>query len=51
VFWICWRSGTTGKAGYSDAAALASDKELTPLRDRDDFKKLVAGLEAKRPQK
>ena len=29
------------KAGYKDAAHLAKDTDLDPLRDRDDFKKLV----------
>jgi serine/threonine protein kinase len=31
-------------AGWKDAAKLASDPALVPLRDRDDFRRLVAGL-------
>jgi hypothetical protein len=33
-------------AGYRDAAQMANDAELYALRDRKDFKKLVADLEA-----
>ena len=33
------------KAGYTDAAHMAKDKNLDPLRERDDFKKLIAELE------
>jgi eukaryotic-like serine/threonine-protein kinase len=33
-------------AGYRDAERLRSDSDLAALRDRDDFKKLLAGLEA-----
>ena len=33
------------KAGYKDAAHMAKDLDLDPLRDRDDFKKLLAELE------
>jgi serine/threonine protein kinase/tetratricopeptide (TPR) repeat protein len=34
-------------AGYTDAAHMKQDKDLDALRDRDDFKKLLAELEAK----
>ncbi len=33
--------------GYTDAAHMKQDKDLDALRDRDDFKKLLAELEAK----
>ena len=33
------------KAGYKDAAHMKKDADLDPLRDRDDFKKLLAELE------
>jgi tetratricopeptide (TPR) repeat protein len=33
------------KAGYADAAHMKKDTDLAPLRDRDDFKKLMAELE------
>ena len=36
-------------AGYKDAAHMAKDTDLDPLRMRDDFKKLVADLEKKSP--
>jgi hypothetical protein len=40
------------KAGYNDAAHIKQDTDLDPLRDRDDFKNLLAELEAKpRPKK
>jgi tetratricopeptide (TPR) repeat protein len=39
------------KAGYKDAAGLNADPHFDPVRDRDDFKKLVADLEAKYPPK
>ena len=32
------------KGGYRDAAQLKRDKDLDPIRDRDDFKKLLADL-------
>ena len=35
------------KAGYKDAAHMKKDTDLDPLRDRDDFKKLLAELEKK----
>jgi tetratricopeptide (TPR) repeat protein len=38
-------------AGFKDAAHIKQDSDLDALRDRDDFKKLLAGLEAKAPQK
>ena len=34
------------KPGYHDAAHMAKDKDLDGLRERDDFKKLLAELEA-----
>ncbi len=34
-------------AGYSDAAHLAQDKDLDSLRDRQDFKKRIAELQAR----
>jgi hypothetical protein len=37
--------------GYKDAAHLKKDKDLDPLRGRDDFKKLLAELEAGKPEK
>ncbi len=33
------------KAGWNDAKHTANDKDLDPLRDREDFKKLLADLE------
>jgi tetratricopeptide (TPR) repeat protein len=33
--------------GYNDAGHMAKDAGLAPLRDRDDFKKLLADLKAK----
>jgi tetratricopeptide (TPR) repeat protein len=33
--------------GFRDQKAYATDTDLNPLRDRDDFKKLLADLEAK----
>ena len=39
------------KMGYNDAAHLAKDKDLDVLRQRDDFKKLLAELEAARSKK
>jgi hypothetical protein len=40
------------QAGYLDAAHMKQDTDLDPLRDRGDFKKLLAELEAKsRPEK
>jgi tetratricopeptide (TPR) repeat protein len=38
-------------AGYKDAAHMKTDTDLDPLRDREDFKKLVVDLEAKFPPK
>ena len=37
------------KAGFNDAAGLKADKRFDPIRGRDDFKKLLADLEAKAP--
>ena len=34
------------KAGWKDAAHLKNDGDLDPIRDRDDFRKLVIELEA-----
>ena len=39
------------KTGYNNAANLARDNFFNPLRDRDDFKKLLAELETKFPPK
>jgi hypothetical protein len=36
-------------AGYKDAAQMRQDKDLDPLRERDDFKKLLVELEQKAP--
>ena len=33
-------------AGYKDAAQFQQDNDLSSLRDRDDFKKLIAELES-----
>jgi eukaryotic-like serine/threonine-protein kinase len=35
------------KAGYKNAAHMKKDTDLDPLRDREDFKKLIAELEEK----
>ena len=35
------------KAGWNDAKHTANDTDLDPLRDREDFKKLLADLEKK----
>jgi Tfp pilus assembly protein PilF len=35
------------KAGYKDAAHMAKDTDLDPLRGREDFKKVLAELEGK----
>src|SRR5262249_29884761 len=35
------------KAGWTDHAHMKKDADLDPLRDRDDFKKLLADLEAR----
>jgi serine/threonine protein kinase/tetratricopeptide (TPR) repeat protein len=37
--------------GYKDSSRLAKEADLRPLRDRDDFKQLLAGLEKKLPSK
>jgi predicted Zn-dependent protease len=39
------------KAGYKIAADMLKDPDLDSLRDREDFKKLLADLEAKLPGK
>jgi tetratricopeptide (TPR) repeat protein len=39
------------KAGFRDAAHMATDSDLDALRDRDDFQKLLAGLGASPPPK
>lgn len=36
-------------AGYKDADHLAKDTDLDPLRQREDFRKLLADLRAKAP--
>jgi hypothetical protein len=35
------------QAGLKEAAHLARDTDLDPLRDRDDFKKLLADLQSR----
>jgi serine/threonine-protein kinase len=37
--------------GYKDAEHMKKDDDLKALRERDDFKKLVAALEAAKPEK
>jgi hypothetical protein len=37
-------------AGFSDVAHIKNDKDLDPLRERADFKKLLAELEAKQKE-
>jgi hypothetical protein len=37
------------KAGYKSPAKMAKDTDLDALRDRDDFKKLLADLEVRFP--
>ena len=37
------------KAGYNNAAHMAKDTDLDPIRGRDDFKKLIEGLTRKSP--
>ncbi|MEQ1827788.1 MAG: serine/threonine-protein kinase [Pirellula sp.] len=39
------------KAGYDNSNQLNVDSDLRPIRDRDDFKKLVADVEAKPKKK
>jgi tetratricopeptide (TPR) repeat protein len=39
------------KAGFKDAAHMRTDADLASLREREDFKKLLADLEAKFPPK
>ncbi|MFO0938409.1 MAG: tetratricopeptide repeat protein [Gemmataceae bacterium] len=39
------------KAGFKDHVNIKADGDLEPLRERDDFKKLIADLEAKYPVK
>ena len=39
------------QAGYKDAAHMKKDTDLDPLREREDFKKLLAGLEKTREPK
>jgi len=36
--------GTAVEQGFNDAAHIAEDSDLDPLRERDDFKKLLAEL-------
>jgi serine/threonine protein kinase/tetratricopeptide (TPR) repeat protein len=43
---MAWLKQAIG-AGYKDAANLKKDKDLDTLRTRDDFKRLMAELEAK----
>ena len=35
--------------GYKDAADMKKDSDLDPMRQRDDFQKLLAELEGKKP--
>jgi hypothetical protein len=37
-------------AGFKDIQLLRTDKDLDALRDREDFQKLLAGLEANKEQ-
>ena len=37
------------QAGWKDAARVKKDTDLDPLREREDFKKLIAELEKKFP--
>ena len=37
-------------AGYKDAAHMAKDSDLDPLREREDFKKLLLKLEPSQPK-
>jgi hypothetical protein len=39
------------QAGYKDAAHMKNDTSLDPLREREDFKKLMAELKAKAEKK
>ena len=39
------------KAGYNDAAHMAKDTDLDPIRGREDFKKLIEELAKKSPAK
>jgi serine/threonine protein kinase/tetratricopeptide (TPR) repeat protein len=39
------------RAGYKDVAHMKVDTDLEPLRDREDFKQLIADLEKKYPPK
>jgi serine/threonine protein kinase/Flp pilus assembly protein TadD len=39
------------QAGYKDAAHMAKDTDLDPLRDREDFKKLMESLPKAEPKK
>ena len=43
--------GKAVKAGFRDAANMRVDTDLDTLRERDDFKKLLADLEKKLPTK
>jgi hypothetical protein len=42
--------GRAVAGGYNDANHMAKDADLDPLRDRDDFKKLLADVRAKAPK-
>jgi hypothetical protein len=39
----------TVKAGWKDATQMAEDTDLVPLREREDFKRLLAVLEPNLP--
>jgi hypothetical protein len=41
---------TAVKAGWKNAAHMAKDADLDPLRDRDDFRRLLAALPAPEPK-
>ena len=47
--WTCCANAV--KAGYKDAAHMAKDPDLDPMRKREDFQKLIAELEKKPPAK
>ena len=38
-------------AGLNDVTQIEKDDDLKPLRSRQDFKKLLADLKAKKPEK
>jgi hypothetical protein len=38
-------------AGYKNVTQIEKDDDLKPLRSREDFKKLLADLKARKPEK